>query len=156
MLPSQNGCHSSLPGGLYAFPMRSPCIPHAFPMRSPCIPGGCSFFCADFPPFSFPVKPLTQEEMTLYAIPGRDRDYCAHLWVERQKCFGMHAPRYWECNVEKKRYQRCNHERYVFARVRARVRVCVCLRVFVCGMFAILYFGDHSWRRCLSRPVSQP
>lgn len=59
-----------------------------------------------------PPMKISAEELSDKRVPLRQRDFCAHLYVEVQDCLwkSKYAP--WACGDEKHHYEQCQYDDY--------------------------------------------
>ncbi|KAL1116820.1 hypothetical protein AAG570_005290 [Ranatra chinensis] len=59
------------------------------------------------------VMLASEEELYSAKIPAENRDYCAHLLLDYQKCRRNHWPMVYKCHDEKHAYSHCEYEDFV-------------------------------------------
>ncbi|CAM1321329.1 NDUFB7 (predicted) [Pycnogonum litorale] len=59
------------------------------------------------------VMIASEEDMRLARIPLKDRDYCAHMLLDYQRCRLKEFPLLYRCGHEKHEYSHCKYDDYV-------------------------------------------
>lgn len=64
----------------------------------------------------------TEEEMISAKVPMKDRDYCAHFFINYLACRKRVFPFVYQCGHEKHQYMTCEYEELVYLLLYVKLR----------------------------------